>query len=35
MNKELADVSNWFNGNKLSLNVEKNKYYFSLNHKKR
>ena len=28
MNKELADVSNWFNANKLSLNVKKTKYFF-------
>ena len=28
MNKELTNVSNWFNANKLSLNVKKTKYYF-------
>ena len=28
MNKELANVSNWFNANKLSLNVKKTKYSF-------
>ena len=28
MNKDLANVSNWFNANKLSLNVKKTKYYF-------
>ena len=28
MNKELTNVSNLFNANKLSLNVKKNKYYF-------
>ena len=28
MNKGLTNVSNWFNSNKLSLNVKKTKYYF-------
>ena len=28
MNKELTNVSNWFNANKLSLNVKKTKYSF-------
>ena len=28
MSKELANVSNWFNANKLSLNVEKTKFSF-------
>ena len=28
MNKELTNVSNWFNANKLSLNVEKTKFSF-------
>ena len=28
MNKELMNVSNWFNANKLSLNINKTKYYF-------
>ena len=28
MNKELTNVSDWFNANKLSLNVKKTKYYF-------
>ena len=28
MNKELTNVSNWFNANKLSLNVKKNKFSF-------
>ena len=28
MNKELTDVSNWFNANKLSLNVKKTKFSF-------
>ena len=27
-NKELKNVSNWFNANKLSLNVKKTKYSF-------
>ena len=29
MNKELANVNDWFNANKLSLNVKKTKYSFS------
>ena len=28
MNKELTNVSNWFNANKLSLNVKKTKFFF-------
>ena len=28
MNKELTNVSNWFNANKLSLNVKKTKFSF-------
>ena len=28
MSKELANVSDWFNANKLSLNVKKTKYSF-------
>ena len=28
MNKELTNISNWFNANKLSLNVKKTKYSF-------
>ena len=28
MDKELTNVSNWFNANKLALNVKKNKYSF-------
>ena len=28
MNRELTNVSNWFNANKLSLNVKKTKYSF-------
>ena len=28
MNKELTNVSDWFNANKLSLNVKKTKYSF-------
>ena len=28
MNEELTNVSNWFNANKLSLNVKKTKYSF-------
>ena len=28
INKELTNVSNWFNANKLSLNVKKTKYIF-------
>ena len=27
-NTDLTNVCNWFNGNKLSLNVKKNKYSF-------
>ena len=28
MNRELTNVSNWFNANKLSLNVKKTKHSF-------
>ena len=35
MNKELTNVSDWFNANKLSLNVKKTNYSFSTNHQKR
>ena len=35
MNKELTNVTDWFNANKLSLNVKKTKYFFSANHQKK
>ena len=34
-NKELTNVSNWFNANKLSLNVKKTNILFSTNHQKK
>ena len=34
-NKELINVSNWFNANKLSLNVKKPSIIFSTNNQKR
>ena len=35
MNKELTNVTDWFNANKLSLNVKKTKYFFSENNQKK
>ena len=35
MNKELTNVSNWFNANKLSLNVKNPSFLFSTNHQKK
>ena len=34
-NKELMNVSDWFNANKLSLNAKKTKYFFPTNHQKK
>ena len=34
-NKELINVSNWFNANKLSLNVKKPSIIFSTNNQKK
>ena len=36
MNKKLKNLSNWFNANKLLLNVKKTKYsFFFTNHQKK
>ena len=35
MNKELMNVSNWFNANNLSLNVKRPSFLFSTNHQKK